>query len=309
VQAARDNQKVSKTKFISFLNNSFIFKRNLSRGLPILTDAPVKFYENALEQRRQIMLENRDKAFVYRWTNKINGKTYLGSTSNAKKRLNFYFDKGSISNRRMPIYLALLKYGYENFTFEVIKYCKPEEAVKLEQKYLDKYDFDYNINAQANTTLGYKHTAETLAKFKGRQPFKGKTHSEETKQSWRENGAKKRIDKQLNSKINLKDLFSQFSQTNDIITCNKNDIITSVSDSVEIRKKSKSKKFVRITDISNNKSIVFSSVSSAGFVLCCWDSVIVNYEKDNRLFSYFERDLLNNCLIERKLLITFEKNI
>jgi group I intron endonuclease len=169
----------------------------------------------------------------------------------------------------MPIYLALLKYGYENFTFEVIKYCKPEEAVKLEQKYLDKYDFDYNINAQANTTLGYKHTAETLAKFKGRQPFKGKTHSEETKQSWRENGAKKRIDKQLNSKINLKDLFSQFSQTNDIITCNKNDIITSVSDSVEIRKKSKSKKFVRITDISNNKSIVFSSVSSAGFVLCC----------------------------------------
>jgi group I intron endonuclease len=165
--------------------------------------------------------------------------------------------------------MALLKYGHENFTFEIIKYCEPKEAIKLEQTYLDKYDFDYNINAQASSPLGYKHTAETLAKFKGRQPFLGKTHSEETKQYWRENGAKKRIDKQLNSKINLKDLFSQFSQTNDIITCNKNDIITSVSDSVEIRKKSKSKKFVRITDNSNNKSIVFSSVSSAGFVLCC----------------------------------------
>jgi group I intron endonuclease len=205
--------------------------------------------------------------------------------------------------------MALLKYGYENFTFEVIKYCKPEEAVKLEQKYLDKYDFDYNINAQANSTLGYKHTAETLAKFKGRQPFKGKTHSEENRQIIRDLATKKRIDKQLNSKINLSTLFSQFSKTNKIIICDKNDIITSFSDSVKIRRIFILKKFVRITDISNNKSIVFNSVSSAGFVLCCAEKTIVNYEKDSRLFSYFERDILNNCLIERKLLITLEKNI
>ena len=215
----------------------------------------------------------------------------------------------------MPIYMALLKYGYENFTFEVIKYCKPEEAVKLEQTYLDKYDFDYNINAKANSTLGYKHTAETLAKFKGRQPFKGKTHSEENRQITRDLATKIRTDKQLNSKINLNTLFSQFSQTNEIIKCNKNDIITSVSDSVEIRTKLRFKnyvrvrKFVRITDISNNESILFYSVSSAGFVLCCSQTAIEKYSKDSRLFSYFERDILNNCLIERKLLITLEKMI
>lgn len=204
----------------------------------------------------------------------------------------------------MPIYLALLKYGYENFTFEVIKYCKPEEAVKLEQKYLDKYDFDYNINAQANTTLGYKHTAETLAKFKGRQPFLGKTHSEETLQLRRELDAKKRIDKQLNSKIQLKPLFLQFSQNNDIVLIKKKNIITS-----DKKSKIKTKKFVRITDISNNKSIVFSSINLACSVLCCYVSTLVIYEKKSLLFSYCERDLLNNCLIEIKLLITFEQNI
>lgn len=136
-------------------------------------------------QKKDIIIENTDKAFVYRWTNKISGKEYLGSTANGKKRLNFYFDKGSIQGVKMPIYMALLKYGYENFTFEIIEYCEPINAVILEQKYLDKYDFDYNINPQANSNLGYKHTETTLAKMKGRQNLKGYKHSEENKQKAR----------------------------------------------------------------------------------------------------------------------------
>jgi len=149
---------------------------------------------------------------VYKWTNKINGKTYLGSTANGKKRLNYYFDKGSLSLKKTPIYMALLKYGHENFTFEIVEYCKPNEAVILEQTYLDKFDFDYNINANANSILGYKHTEETLAKMKGRQNFKGKTHSEETRQGIIDRAnKKKRQNKQLNSKIKLSDLFKQVS--------------------------------------------------------------------------------------------------
>jgi len=159
---------------LKFIFGSLILKKNLSRGLPKLTQTPEKFYNNVLEQRKQIITENGDKSFVYKLTNKINGKTYLGSTGNAKKRLNFYFDKGSLLTKKIPIYMALLKYGHENFSFEIIKYCNPKEAVNLEQTYLDNYDFDYNINAKANSILGYKHTKETLQKMKGRQNFKGK---------------------------------------------------------------------------------------------------------------------------------------
>jgi len=139
----------------------------LGRGLPKLNQTPIKLYQNALEKRKQIINENADKSFVYRWTNKINGKTYLGSTANGKKRLNFYFDKGSLLTKKIPIYMAILKYGHENFKFEIIEYCKPKEAVILEQTYLDNYDFEYNINIKANSILGYKHTEETLAKMKG----------------------------------------------------------------------------------------------------------------------------------------------
>ena len=55
--------------------------------------------------------DNKDKSFIYRWTNKLNGKQYLGSTSNGRRRLLTYFDNDSLSRANMPIYNALLKYG------------------------------------------------------------------------------------------------------------------------------------------------------------------------------------------------------
>lgn len=148
------------------------------------------------------------------------------------------------------------------------------------QTYLDKYDFYYNINAQANSILGYKHTEETKARFKGRQPFKGKTPpsgSEENRQITRDLATKNRIEKQLNSKIKLSNLFLQFSKNNETIQL-LNDILTELS--------SKLKKIVRITDNSNNQSILFSSIKLASSVLCCNPETLRRYEKDRRLFSY-----------------------
>jgi len=60
-------------------------------------------------------------------------------------------------------------------------------------------------------------------------------------------------------------------------------------------------------DISNNQSIIFKTVSVASYVLCAAESTLLNYAKNGNLFSYFEWDSLNNCVIERKLLITYEK--
>lgn len=170
--------------------------------------------------------------------------------------------------------MALLKYGHENFTFEIVEYCKPNEAVILEQTYLDKFDFDYNINANANSILGYKHTEETLAKMKGRQNFKGKTHSEETKQISRDLAAKKRKNKQLNNKVKLSDLFKQVSSDGITISRSAHDL-------------SKLKK-LKIMDISNNQSIIFKTVSVASYVLCAAESTLLNYAKNGNLFSYFE---------------------
>nr|UEK25960.1 hypothetical protein [Mutinus fleischeri] len=48
---------------------------------------------------------------------KINGKDYLGSTSNAKSRLSTYFNLNTLKLANMPTDKAILKYGHSNFDF------------------------------------------------------------------------------------------------------------------------------------------------------------------------------------------------
>jgi group I intron endonuclease len=80
----------------------------------------------------------------------------------------------------MPIYKAILKYGHSNFIFDIIEYCDTHNVIQREQYYLDHFDFDYNVLEKANSSLGYKHTNETLAKMKGRKNVLGYKHSLET---------------------------------------------------------------------------------------------------------------------------------
>jgi hypothetical protein len=50
----------------------------------------------------------------------------------------------------MRIYKALLKYGHDNLSFEIIEYCDGPTAVLREQFYLDQFDFEYNYLEKAN---------------------------------------------------------------------------------------------------------------------------------------------------------------
>jgi hypothetical protein len=52
---------------------------------------PVATYDNAKVSKKQIMQENKGLSGVYCWTNKINGKTYIGSSEKLNRRLACYF--------------------------------------------------------------------------------------------------------------------------------------------------------------------------------------------------------------------------
>lgn len=211
----------------------------------------------------------------------------------------------------MPIYMALLKYGYENFTFEIIEYCKPIDAVVLEQKYLDKYDFDYNINAQANSNLGYKHTETTLAKMKGRQNLKGYKHSEDNiqkaiKRQKIKETLKRR--KRAEKKIDYLNLFENRSSA--FMT---EQSVLELEYQVASNNKSQLSSFfnlgkrrilaVKITDIQTKDSIYFNSVREARLALDISDSLIRSYAKKSEEFTIFERDS-SNQIVERKVLIS-----
>src|SRR5947209_20238381 len=85
----------------------------------------------------------------------------------------------------MLIYKILLRYGYSNFTIKILEYCDSEKCIEREQYYIDLLKPKYNILKRAGSSLGFKHTEETLAKIsaanKGeKHPMYDKTNTEKT---------------------------------------------------------------------------------------------------------------------------------
>lgn len=133
-------------------------------------------YTNLLIDKNKILKDNKDKSGVYRFINKKNNKSYVGSSNNLYYRLLNYFspkflEKKIIINNSC-IYRALLKYGYENFTLQILSYCSKDDKsnlLKLEQYFIDSIKPEYNILKIAGSNLGFKHSPETLFKFKSRK--------------------------------------------------------------------------------------------------------------------------------------------
>ena len=126
-------------------------------------------YENVIIEKSLILNNNKGKTGVYRWTNLVNSKTYIGSANNLTIRFWVYFSINRLTSSNMTIYKAILKYGYENFKLEILEYCNPDIVLSREQYYIDLYKPEYNKLSIAGSTLGYKHTAETLEKFNTRK--------------------------------------------------------------------------------------------------------------------------------------------
>ena len=102
-----------------------------------------------------------------------------------------YFNLSYLKNREsLVISRALIKYGYLNFSLEILEYCDIVNLIEREQYYLDKLNPRYNTLKIAGSSSGHKLTEETKTKIseslKGiyvqeKSALYGRTHSEETK--------------------------------------------------------------------------------------------------------------------------------
>jgi group I intron endonuclease len=116
---------------------------------------------------------------IYKITNIINNKFYIGSAVNIRKRQNEHFNNLKTNkHENKKLQNSYNKYKKENFKFEVLVYCPKEYCLKLEQWFLDNMKPILNISPNASSQLGYKHTEET--KLKISKKHKGKKNSEET---------------------------------------------------------------------------------------------------------------------------------
>jgi group I intron endonuclease len=43
------------------------------------------------------------------------------------------------------IYSSILKHGYSSFSLEILEYCDGDQAISIEQYYLDLLNPEYNI--------------------------------------------------------------------------------------------------------------------------------------------------------------------
>lgn len=109
-----------------------------------------------------------NKFIVYWHKNKINGKLYIGITSNIKNRWtgsgSHYFDCPKFGK-------AIKKYGWDNFEHVILfDNLTKEDACLIEIKLIKEYksnhrDFGYNIKLGGELgMLGIKHSEETRAK-------------------------------------------------------------------------------------------------------------------------------------------------
>ena len=79
--------------------------------------------------------------YVYKITNNVNNKSYIGITNNYKKRWSNEKSNPKDPVRQQVITKAISKYGKENFTFEILySNLTIEEACQKEQELIQKYN-------------------------------------------------------------------------------------------------------------------------------------------------------------------------
>ena len=157
-------------------------KKNINLNLTPLNLKPIVIYPNCLEDKNRILSDNKGKAAIYRWVNKINGKTYVGSSVNLTVRFYKYYSLKQLNLRKTTIHNALLKYGYSNFSLEILEYCtEGVNPIIREQYYLELLKPEYNILDKAGSLLGFKHKTETLEFFKNERKVSNSTREKLSK--------------------------------------------------------------------------------------------------------------------------------
>lgn len=97
--------------------------------------------------------------YLYKITNTVNGKLYIGITTDPQKRKTRHFSKTGHSAFSL-IRLAMDKHGRENFKFEVICIGEKDYILDLEVKAIALYRtcekrFGYNIKPGGQSGRGY----------------------------------------------------------------------------------------------------------------------------------------------------------
>ena len=99
---------------------------------------------------------------IYKFTNKISGKSYIGQSINVKQRYTNHIWSSKLDTPQQKFDYAIKKYGIDKFNFEVIEELETSERLNEREIYWIKF-YDtfkgcgYNMNAGGKSFSGTDH--------------------------------------------------------------------------------------------------------------------------------------------------------
>lgn len=95
---------------------------------------------------------------IYKITNKVNGKIYIGQSIDIIQRWNYH--KSIPNGGCVKLYNAMRKYGIDNFIFEIEEICSQNDLDDKEIYYINKYNshssMGYNLTDGGSGGIGRK---------------------------------------------------------------------------------------------------------------------------------------------------------
>jgi group I intron endonuclease len=131
---------------------------------------------------------------IYAILNLVNGKCYIGSAKNFRKRW-YSHHRNLNKNEHENSYLqkAWNKYKQLNFIFVILEFCEFKILIEREQFYIDTLMPEYNLAPTAGSMAGFVHSEES--KNKNRIAHLHRKHNEQARKNMSASSANRNKEK------------------------------------------------------------------------------------------------------------------
>ncbi len=160
---------------------------------------------------------------IYKITNKINGKFYIGKTRDINKRWIEHLSK--VGKKRHPLYDSILHYGKENFIIEIVDEAEPHLINELEKEWIRKtnaIELGYNFTEGGTGGDTFSNLSEDkkeerrLKNSKASKISNAKNielHRQNSKKLWEDENYRNKVITSLKNRINDPVYKLKFSQS------------------------------------------------------------------------------------------------